>query len=242
MAYQTALITGGAKRIGKEICLHLAKQGYNILLHYNTSSLEAQLLQNEIIALGVNCEIEQANFLNESDVEQLFSNHKFDLLINNASEFYNCNINQIDYTNLERHFKVNLYAPIVLSKRLINNLSYSESKGSIINILDYYINKMPKNFVAYAFSKKSLWEFTQLLASEAAPQIRVNAIAFNDTLRAPKQSLENFQKNVLNSPLQLSPTLEEVCNTISYLLNSPSITGQSIFLDGGKHLDKPEKL
>lgn len=242
MNNKTALVTGAAKRIGREICLFLAKKQYNILAHYNHSESEAIKLKTEIENLDVSCKISQADFNNENEVSNLFTQESIDLLINNASSFVNDNTFNINYSNLENHYKTNLFAPIILSQRFYNHLSSRGSSGNVINMLDYSITKMPRNFLSYALSKKTLWEFTQVAAFEMAPNIRVNGIALNNTLKAEKQSEANFIKSIQKSPLQIHPSIEEICQTIEFILSTPSMTGQVIFLDGGMHLNFPQQL
>ncbi len=237
MNRKTALVTGGAKRIGREIALFLARECYNILLHYNSSEKDALQLKSEIEALGVTCKLGQANFLNDAEVHNLFINDKFDLLVNNASIFKNDNIKNINYLNLDTHLKANLYAPAILTQRLLEG-----AQSNIINVLDYSITKMPKNFLSYALSKKFLWEFTKLAAYEMAPLIRVNAIGLGNSLKSNHQSQINFEKSKEDSPLKITPSIKEICQTINFILKTPSMTGQIIFLDGGKHLNIPEPL
>ncbi|AIF81051.1 putative short-chain dehydrogenase/reductase [endosymbiont of Acanthamoeba sp. UWC8] len=242
MTNKTVLVTGAAKRIGREICLFLAQNSYNILLHYNHSSDEAFRLKKEVESLGATCKLQTADFLNEDETNNLFVNEKFDLLINNASIFENDTFKNIDYKSLDKHFKANLYAPILLSQRFFKDLQSEGKLGNIINILDYCISAMPKNFLSYILSKKALWEFTQVAAYEMASHIRVNAIALSNTLKAEQQSEQNFAKSINDSPLRLSPNIEEIYNSINFILNTPSMTGQVLFLDGGKHLNILEQL
>ena len=109
-------------------------------------------------------------------------------------------------------------------------------EGNIINILDTDITKNMKSFFSYSLSKKSLYNLTKMLAFSLAPNIRANAIALGATLFKEGQNKKVFDQHIKDSPLQKSPSLSEIYQTIEFLLNSPSITGQCIFLDGGRHL------
>jgi NAD(P)-dependent dehydrogenase (short-subunit alcohol dehydrogenase family) len=242
MTAKTALITGAAKRIGKEIALSLAKQNYNIILHYNRSNEEAKSLKHEIENIGVHCTLKQANFLIEEEVKEMMSDVIPDLLVNNASIFINDKLHDVTYVNLEQHMKVNVLAPIILSNIMYEKNQLLNRKGNIINMLDYCILKTPSNFYSYAMSKKCLWETTQLMASSMAPLIRVNALALNHVLKPSNQSEENFIASKQSSPLQLAPNIDELSKTIEFITTTPSITGQVLFLDGGKHLNIPHPL
>jgi NAD(P)-dependent dehydrogenase (short-subunit alcohol dehydrogenase family) len=238
-----ALITGGATRIGREISLSLAKNGWYTIIHYNSSESEAISILNQIkFDSSQNAEIIKANFEESSDVHKIipYINQNYgivDLLINNASYFSNDNILDVNADNLEKHLKVNLYGPLMLSQSFALQPGLIES--NIINILDYCVLDIPTdNFLSYSLSKSALWTLTKRLAVELAPKIRVNAIAPGPTMPSKRQSQENFDKSFVSSPLNRGSTTEEICNTIEYIISTPSVTGQVIALDGGRHLSK----
>jgi NAD(P)-dependent dehydrogenase (short-subunit alcohol dehydrogenase family) len=240
-----ALITGGATRIGREISLNLAKNGWYTIIHYNSSESEAISTLDQIKNdFNQNTEIIKVNFEEISSVLKLipYINQNYgtvNLLINNASYFSNDNIHDINADNLEKHLKVNLYGPLMLSQSFIEQPGLEDA--DIINILDYCVLDIPThNFLSYSLSKSALWTLTKRLAVELAPKIRVNAIAPGPTIPSKRQSQENFNKSFVSSPLNRGSTAEEICNTIEYIISTPSITGQVIALDGGRHLSKEE--
>jgi NAD(P)-dependent dehydrogenase (short-subunit alcohol dehydrogenase family) len=228
-----ALITGSAKRIGKEIAIFLAKKGWDIILHYNTSSADVLHVKNDILSLKRKCILYKQNFLEEANIGDFIKDIEVDLLINNASIFENDKLTNIDYSNLFNAFSVNLFNPIMLSEHLSKN----NKNMNIINILDTIIHKLPKNFTSYYMSKISLANFTKLSAKLYAPNIRVNGIALGQILKNKNQSQKNFDQSQSSTPLGYSGNIDEICATIDFILNTKSITGQIISLDGGEHLN-----
>ena len=231
-----ALITGSAKRIGRAIALFLAKEGWNIVIHYNESENEAIKLQTEIIGLNKKCLLYKGDFSKDEDLD--FSKLKLPigLIINNASVFYNDSLNNFDKVDLINTLKTNFVTPLLLTKTIINNNNYHD-QINIINILDSIIYKLPKNFSSYFFSKKILADYTILSAKFHAPKARVNGIALGQILKNNNQNSENFKKTFCENPLGYSGSVIEICNTIDFILKNKSITGQIISLDGGAHLD-----
>ncbi|WPX97361.1 SDR family NAD(P)-dependent oxidoreductase [Candidatus Bandiella euplotis] len=232
-----ALITGSAKRIGKEIALFLAKHGWDIIIHYNTSEDKANQLQDEVISLGRKCIIYKSNFLHADDYNQIMQEFKIGLLVNNASMFENDNLHNLKEKDLLNNLKVNFSTPLILSKALMQSHSGVDGQVNIINILDNIIFKLPKNFISYYFSKTSLANFTKLAAKLYAPKVRVNGIALGQIMQNPKQSEANFEKTKNAAPLEYGATVDEICYTIDFILKTKSLTGQIISLDGGSHLD-----
>ncbi len=233
---KVALITGGAKRLGREIALYLANCGYDIALHYNSSEKPAKNTQTEIVKLDVSCEIFKANLSNESDlisrVHEKFSN--LDILINSASIFEKSLMADTSTQFLEKHLKVNLAAPFWLSR----DFAKTFKKGHIINILDTRITSQRTSYAAYSISKKALAEMTKMAAFEYAPKIRVNAVA-PGLILPPEGKDESYLDNLAKGiPLKRKGTIKSILNTVNFLLNNDYITGQIIFCDGGEHLIK----
>jgi len=178
-----ALITGGAKRIGREIAIKLAQNGYNIIIHYNSSEVEAQNTKNEIEAVGVNCFLVQQNLSDNATVKEFFSKIgdyqcKIRLLVNSASIFGNDTLWSVDDNSLVENSQINSYVPLFMSREFSKRVS----KGHIINILDTKITTYDKEHFSYHISKKSLEVITKALALELAPNIQVNGIALGAIL------------------------------------------------------------
>ena len=232
-----ALITGAAKRIGGEVALFLAKNQWDIIIHYNTSFEDAIQLQKKIEALGRKCILCRENFMgHDNEFQKTIAKFEINLLVNNASIFENDTLNDIEEKNLYDSFKVNFFSPLMLTKLLIQN-NRGEHQLNVINILDSIIFKLPKNFASYYFSKAALADFTRLAAKLYAPTARINGIALGQIIKNSAQSEENFAMTKKATPLGLSGTIDEIFSTIDFILNTKSLTGQIISLDGGAHLE-----
>ncbi|RZI47198.1 SDR family NAD(P)-dependent oxidoreductase [Rickettsiales endosymbiont of Peranema trichophorum] len=255
----TAFITGASKRLGGAIALFLARNGWNIIAHYNKSRKEALKLAYNIEAEGGSCTLLQADFCKIGDVERLAQElfqvrHHCALLVNNAAYFRNDKIEDFEYSNLMEHMSVNLAAPLFLSSKYYEYLKMEDSNllGSvdgvlpreynIINILDYCVLRMPSNFMSYGLSKNALWEFTKLAAYQMAPTVRVNAIGLSNVLRNTNQSHANFEKQNAKCLISHGPSVDGVCDAIDFTLRMKSMTGQLLLLDQGRHLNTPEPL
>ena len=231
------LVTGGAKRIGRAICLSLASMGYKIALHYHHSSSEAERTAKAIRQKRGVCEIFFCDLSNQQHVASLIPNvlKKFlrlDTLINNASIFESSTIRSLSLTSLKQYFSINFNTPYILTAQFAQKCK----KGQIINILDTHIVSNKTRHAAYLLSKKALCELTKLSAVELAPHIRVNGIApglIIPPVGANSGYLERLAKKI---PLKKRGNVHQIVQSIEFLLNNPFLTGQIIFNDGGEHL------
>ncbi len=231
-----ALITGSAIRIGKYITENLANDGWKIAIHYNSSEQEAYDLAKSLLE-STDVILFKADLTQQEQASNLIGEINkqlgpVNLLINNAAIYKNDNISNLNYDLLEQNLQLNLQAPLYLSQAMAKQ----EINGNIINIIDADIVHNMKKFFSYSLSKKSLFNLTQMLAFSLAPHIRVNAIAPGPILFKEGQNIELFNQLVSDSPLKNKPTLLELYQALQFLINSPSITGQVIYLDGGRHL------
>lgn len=236
---QTALITGAAKRIGRALSLHLAAQGWNIAIHYNSSQQEALTLQKELKSLYANQQFEifKADLYLADQVEKLIpqvlqSMPGIDLLINNASVFNKCTLAQTDTELFNQNMNINFRAPFILTREFINRCG----KGLIINFVDTKITNNKSNYAAYTLSKKALWEMTKMTALEVGPNIRINAIAPGLTLAPEEKPEEYLWKMAENIALKRPGGLQPVLKSLDYILANDYLTGQLLFCDGGEHL------
>lgn len=234
-------ITGSALRIGSYIAIHFASKGWDVAIHCNNSFQEAEKLKIDIKhKYKVNVEVFKFDLFNLQNLQNLIlevnnSIGKIDCLINNAAVFFNDTFESFSIENWERHHKINVLAPILLSKAFFLQ-SEKTSHANIINITDSDIFGVHKTFISYLLSKEALDSLTKKMALEFAPNIRVNSIALGNILKGPKETEKHFADAISNSPLQIAPPIEEVCNTVFFFINSLSVTGQTIILDSGKHL------
>jgi NAD(P)-dependent dehydrogenase (short-subunit alcohol dehydrogenase family) len=240
MVRPVALVTGGARRIGRAITLALADSGYDVAVHYSASQREAAELVAEIAARGTSATAVRADLANPADVSTLLDQVAAHLgpvtcLINNASEFHHDAIGTLSEASWARHFDVNLKAPIFLAKALFNGLP-AHADGNVINIIDQRVLKLDPDFFSYTLSKAGLWTATRTLAQALAPRVRVNAIGPGPVLRSVHQSEGDFAAEQRSTLLQRGSTPEEISAAVRFILAAPALTGQMITLDGGQHL------
>jgi len=232
-----ALITGGAKRLGKAIALTLAQRGFDIAIHYNTNRNEAEATVKEIERLGRHCRLFAGNLADEDETKSLipsvrktFKNLNF--LINSASIFKTSGIATRDTALLDAHYAINLRAPYILTAGFAEQCK----KGQIINILDTHITKNKTSHAGYLLSKKSLADFTKMSALHLAPRIRVNGIAPGLILPPEGKGPGYLARLAKNIPLRRKGSTRNITQTVEFLLENDYLTGQIIFADGGEHL------
>tara|TARA_S200000501_G_C20806122_1_gene736229 strand:+ start:282 stop:1007 length:726 start_codon:yes stop_codon:yes gene_type:complete len=239
---KTIFITGGAKRIGKEIALNFKELGWNIIIHYNSSKEDAKDLANRINKDNPDsAKTVQGNLDVQEDIEKILNEvdgmfPTIDLLINNASTFYPTPIDEISEDHWEKLIGSNLKGPLFLIHGLKNELK--KSQGSIINITDTNLTKGVANYSIYSAAKAGLEAITKGLARELAPEIKVNAIAPGAILEPPDVSWSEEQKNkvIENIPLKRMGSEKDIANAVKFLSYSKYITGQIIKVDGGRSL------
>ena len=229
----TAIITGGAIRIGQAMACHLASQGYNIALLYNSSEPEEAL--EKIRGFKVKCKTYKCDLSDLVLVEKLIGKVTGDfsdveLLINSASVFIQENIEKTSFETLESTMNINLMAPYLLMREYKKQIN----KGSIINILDERIMKNIPTFAAYSVSKSALAHLTQLAAVEWGEAVRVNAIAPGLILPPQGETDEYLKRNAKNIPVKKHGNLEDILKALDYLLMSPFVNGETLFVDGGE--------
>lgn len=237
---ETILITGAGTRIGRHLALGLGRDGHRIAAHFRTSGEGADGVVKAIRDSDGTATAVQADLTDETAVESLIDRAAETLgpvttVINNASVFEHDEALTATKESWDRHMAVNLRAPFVLSQSLARQLPDSLD-GQIINMIDHRVLKLNPLFTSYTLSKSSLWTLTRTLAQALAPHIRVNAIGPGPVLPSIHQSRETFDQQAAAVPLGHGPELDEILRAVVFLLESPSVTGQMIALDGGQHL------
>lgn len=234
-----ALITGGAKRLGAAIAEDIARHGFQVAIHYNGSKDEAEDFVSQLQDNGLQAKAFQCDLLNTNlnTFMQLITDEMgpVTLLVNNSSIFLADGIGHFDEKIWDNHFNLHVKVPVMLANAMHKFLPL-EQKGLIVNMIDQRVLKLNPNFISYTLSKAALWTATQTLAQALAPRIRVNAIGPGPSLKSPRQSEEDFDKQCHALLLAHGPQLSEFGATIRYLWQTQSITGQMIALDGGQHL------
>jgi NAD(P)-dependent dehydrogenase (short-subunit alcohol dehydrogenase family) len=236
---KTALITGAAKRVGKAMAVHLAEQGWNIAIHYNSSDTEANSFRDELAGKfpDQNFEIFKANLNLATEVENLLPQvvQKMDtieLLINNASVFEPAKLADTSDELLDEQMNVNFRAPFILTRVFASTFK----SGNIVNFTDTRIVNNQSNYAAYSLSKKALWELTKMSALELGPAIRVNAIAPGLTLPPAEKGIEYLQKLAVNIAMKRPGGIEPILKSLDFILSNDYLTGQLLFCDGGENL------
>ncbi len=234
---KTALITGAAKRIGRFLTIELAKQGATVIIHYNTSEEKAHTLREEVVKHGAHAYLVRADLSDPTSGDTLINdaitqaNH-LDILINNASIFPTTNIQDVDITSLNHTITVNAWTPFSLCRRFAQKCG----QGKIINFLDTRIIGYDFNRFPYYLSKSMLETLTRSLALKYAPRVTVNAIAPGLILPPEGKDLSYLERLKETVPLKRYGSASDIIDAVLFLLRSDFITGQIIYVDGGKHL------
>ncbi len=234
------LITGAAKRIGRETALALARDGWAVAVHYNGSRRDAEAVVRAITAEGGRAAALKADLEKEAQVSTLVARAAravgpLTCLVNNASVFERDEALNATRASWNRHMEVNLRAPFVLMQQFARQLPRG-CQGDVINLIDERVWSLTPHFVSYTLSKAGLWTLTQTMALALAPRIRVNGIGPGPTLPSPRQSQAQFRRQSAAMPLGRGATPGEIADAVRFILAAPSMTGQMIALDGGQHL------
>lgn len=236
---KTALVTGGARRIGAAIVGDLAEHGFNVVVHYSRSNSAAETLVKQLEKHSGKVMAIQADLTDAGETKKAFDQAvelagPIDLLVNNASIFEPDRANNFETQTWDNHFNLHVRAPSILGSMFAAQKSLDQ--GLIVNIIDQRVMRPNPTYFSYTLSKSALWMATRTAAQEFAPKIRVNAIGPGPTLPNQLQSEDDFSKQVASLPLERGPDVGEFGTTIRYLYETLSISGQMIMLDGGQHL------
>ncbi len=237
---ETILITGAAKRIGKQLALDFADDGHDIVIHCNTSRPEAEEVADLVHGKGRRAIVVQGNLADVDVPERLIRDAVAGLgpvsvLINNASLFEPDEVGAITQASWTAHQDTNLRAPIMLAQAFARQLP-ARAHGNIINIIDQRVWKLNPRFFSYTMSKTGLWTATRTLAQALAPRIRVNAIGPGPALPSIRMDQAEFDKQARLTLLGLGTSPKEISAAAKFILSQPALTGQMIALDGGQHL------
>jgi NAD(P)-dependent dehydrogenase (short-subunit alcohol dehydrogenase family) len=237
---KSALITGAAKRLGRAIALDLARHGWNIAIHHNTSEREARVTCEDAQTAGAKAVMVKADLSREEETATVVERATQELgpltaLINSASIFESDQWYSADRASWDRHMEVNLRAPLVLAQHFAKQLP-RDAHGSIVNLLDQRLFRPAPDFLSYGVSRAALHWLTVTLAQGLAPRIRVNAVAPGPTLKAARQSAVHFERERNSTILRHGSEPQDICDAVRYLLDARAVTGQTIAVDGGQHL------
>ncbi|MFP6598296.1 MAG: SDR family oxidoreductase [Candidatus Hydrogenedentota bacterium] len=237
MQGETVLITGGAKRLGRATALTLAKSGFDIVVHYNESREEAESLVDELGALGISACAIQATLSDADSCAELLESCRdaagdIHHLVNNAAIFPSDTLDELSMAFLESNLSINTMVPFLLSKGLRD----AGSLRSVVHLLDTRITDYDAKHVSYHLSKRALMSLISMMALEWAPEVRVNAVAPGLILPPEGEEEDYLQALAHTNPLQAVGDAQDIADTVLFLLNSHFITGEIIYVDGGRHL------
>lgn len=237
---KTALITGGAKRIGRHIALAMAARGWDLAIHFNKSVDAARATVREIEAMGRRAVALHADLEDEQQVRDLVRQATAALarptcIVNNASLFVADSARDCSPALLDRHMRTNLTAPLLLAQAL-HAATPDGEQAVVINLLDQKLYNLNPDYLSYTLSKSALQTATTVLAQALAPKLRVVGVAPGITLVSGAQTDEGFAKAHAMTPLGRSSTPEDIAAAVCFLADAPAITGTTLLVDGGQHL------
>jgi NAD(P)-dependent dehydrogenase (short-subunit alcohol dehydrogenase family) len=246
-----ALVTGGAKRLGREMALALAHRGLDVAIHYHGSEDDAQATAEEIRQAGVRAVALKADLTVEAEMQALVPQARdalggpLTVLVNSASIFEYDNIENASRESWDRHLESNLRAPFVLTQAFAAQVPEPTIGGQwneptaealIVNMIDQRVLKLTPHFMSYTIAKMGLWALTRTSAQALAPRVRVNAIGPGPTMRGARQSEAHFESQRRSTILERGADPADIVRALLYYLDAPAVTGQLLCVDGGQHL------
>lgn len=242
----TVLVTGAARRLGREMALTLAKAGWRVAVHYRGSTDDAMKTVAACAAYTGGAAAFAANLSDESAVRSLLPTviekmGYVDAVVNSASTFEHDNADTFSFSSMENHLRSNTGAPIILAQALHAHLAERKARGAVVNLLDQKLWNQNPDFFSYTLSKAALEAANTMLALALSPLVRVVGVAPGLTLTSHLLSDEKFQALHQLSPLGRSSTAQDVAATVLFALQNQSITGTTLLVDGGQHLMRFER-
>lgn len=241
----TALVTGAGRRLGRAIAVELAQAGADVVLHCNNSRSEAQALAAQLRACGCSAWVLAADLARPAQAARLLaravaaSGRRVDILVNNASIFPRDRITDCTVEALARNMQVNAFAPLQIARAFAGQFAKPGRAGArpcIVNLLDSRITDYDSEHASYHLSKRALHALTKMMALEFAPRVRVNAVAPGLILPPPGRSEHYLRRLAHTNPLRRFGSSADIAGAVLFLVRSTFITGQVIYVDGGRHL------
>lgn len=233
----TSLVTGASRRIGRTISLALAEAGSNLVIHYHNSSSEAEALAGEIRSMGRKVWLSRHNLADSEATSDWFESISgkvggIDILVNSASEYLKDSYENLNPEKLCRSMALHLCSPVAM----IRSMQQSGRVGTIVNILDTRVVSGDMAHVSYHLGKSALFTATSELALKMAPKLRINAVAPGIILPPEGQDESWLERLKTTTPLQVYGNPRDVADAVLYLCRADFVTGQTLFVDGGRHL------
>lgn len=241
----TALVTGAGKRIGRAMALALGADGWRVAVHYNTSRADAEAVAEEIRGAGGTAAALGADLDDPAATDGLVARAEealgpVTLLVNNASRFAKDDIADLTAEGWDANHAVNLRAPALLARDMAARLP-DDMHGVIVNLVDQKVWNMNPDFLSYTIAKVGVEGLTRALAMALAPRIRVCGIAPGLTLRSGKQTEAGFARAHGRVLLGRGSTVDDLVGALRYVLAAPAMTGHTLLIDGGQHLQQSDR-
>lgn len=241
-----ALVTGSARRLGRDIALRLARDGHDIALHTAHSLQQAQDTAAEVVALGVQAAVFEADLADETQCEALFPRivercGRVDVLVNNACAFDYDNVADLSYARLNAHMNVNAGAALVLARQLHAHLEAAGRSGVVVNMLDQRLWNPNPDYLSYALSKGALELLTRVLAVSLAPTLRVVGVAPGLTTGSDLIDEQHLAALAQHAPTRRLPTVHDVAATVAFAVSNPAFTGSTLMVDSGFHMQSMKR-
>ena len=238
---RVVLVTGAARRVGREIALHLAASGFDVAVHYRVSQADAQATVRAAQAVGAAAAAFQADLSSEAECRALVPAvvahfKRLDAVVNNASTFEYDTAQSFSVAAMERHWRANTAPAVLLAQGLHQHLSGCAEVGCVVNLLDQKLWNPNPDYFSYTLSKAALQAATVMLAQALAPQLRVCGVAPGVTMLSGKMTEAEFAQAHVLTPLNRSSTPADIARAVRFLIESPAITGTTLLVDGGQHL------
>jgi NAD(P)-dependent dehydrogenase (short-subunit alcohol dehydrogenase family) len=252
---RTVLVTGAAKRLGREIALALAQDGWQVAVHYRDSVEDATKTAADCKALAGASAAFRANLASETAVRHLLPQviahfGQVDAVVNSASTFEHDTVSSFSFAAMDKHLRCNAGAAILLAQALHAHVLAREPadapaapgpRGVVVNLLDQKLWNQNPDFFSYTLSKAALEAATTMLAMALSPRLRVVGVAPGLTLTSHLLAQDKFEALHQLSPLGRSSTAADVAATVKFAIDNQSITGTTLLVDGGQHLMKFER-
>ncbi len=236
-----ALVTGGLRRLGGHIAVRLAETGYALALHGHSDAVPEDGLAKALTDQNTKWSGFVADFEQDGAAEQLLDavvdhfGRAPDLLVNNASLFNYDDAQNLDQISLEKHLKINMMIPTLLTTLLAQKLS-ADQRAAVINIVDQRVRNPVGDQLSYTLSKQALAESIRTLAVACADKLRVNGVAPGLTIPTEDYEADQMERLAGLMPLGRLSSPDDIAAAICYLAEAKSVTGQTLFVDGGAHM------
>lgn len=238
---RAVLVTGAARRIGREIALEMALQGWRVAVHYRSDEAQAAATADDCSRLTGGSASFHALLDDEAQARALVPAvlarfGRLDAVVNSASTFELDDAQDFGFARFDQHMHANVGAPVLLTQALHQHLQSSEREGCVVNLLDQKLWNVNPDFLSYSLSKAALRMATAMLAQRYAPRLRVAAVAPGLTYPSYLQSDGDFTRAGGLSLLGRHSSPQDVARAVRFLIETPSVTGSTLLVDAGQHL------